>query len=294
MDYIKELDTAISFIENNLDSRLDLDRISRQVSISSFHFHRIFKAVVHETVMDYVRSRRLTESLQDLVRTNQRIIDIAMKYQFETQQSFTRSFKSYFGITPGKARKDRTGREHNGRPAFSVRVLEHVRDIDRERPSIVEVGPVKLIGVQKYLNLKVNIDEGIAPKAWNELMNRIGEVDRRNGRRNYGVQRYPNDFGPENNVFEYIAAVEVSEFGDIPEGMIAFELPRRHYAVYTYRGEVGPDTMTQIYANIYGQWVFNLEHDMYCDYDFEFYDEKFNPGQPDSYMSVYIPVKVNE
>lgn len=294
MDYIKELDVALNFIEMNLESELHLDLISSQVNISPYHFHRIFKAVIHETVMEYVRSRRLSEAWSELCRTDHRIIDVALKYQFETQQSFTRAFKSFFGVTPAVARKKQSIGKTSGRPAFSVKVLEHIRDADRTEPQIVFMPTIKLIGVPKYIDLKTNLEKSLATKAWNEVMKKVQQIEHRKQRRTYGVQRYPDDFNPTNNVFEYIAAVQVTKFGSIPEGLIGFELPERHYVVYTFTGEVTPVTMTQLYANIYGQWIFNLPYEMYCDFDFEFYDEHFNPGQPNSYMSIYIPIKYKE
>lgn len=294
MDYIKELDAALNFIEANLDGDLHLDLISAQVNISPYHFHRIFKAVIHETVMEYVRSRRLSEAWREICRTDHRIIDVAVKYQFETQQSFTRAFKSYFGVTPGMARKKRTIGKAGGRSAFSVKVLEHIRDKDRTAPNIVTLPYIKLVGVQKFIDLKTNLEESLAPKAWSELREKAHQIENQKNQARYGVQRYPDDFDPLNNIFEYIAAVEVETFKSIPEGLIGFELPERHYVVYTYKGEVSPETMTQLYANIYGQWIFNLPYEMYCDFDFEFYGENYNPGQPDSFMSIYIPIKYQE
>ena len=173
-------------------------------------------------------------------------------------------------------------------------MLEHTREKDRTEPSIVRFPSVKLVGVQKYIDVKTNLDETLATKAWAEIRQRIQQIEYVKNGRTYGVQKYPENFNPLNNIFEYIAAVEVTKFGSIPEGLIGFELPERHYVVYTYKGEVNPETMTQLYANIYGQWIFNLPYEMHCDFDFEFYDENFNPGQPDSYMSIYIPIKYQE
>lgn len=60
MDYIKELDCTLQYIEKNLKTHLELEAIARQVNVSAYHFHRIFKAVIGETIMGHVRTRRLT------------------------------------------------------------------------------------------------------------------------------------------------------------------------------------------------------------------------------------------
>jgi len=292
MDYIDELDKALSYIEEHLTECLDLDIISSQVNISSFHFHRIFKAVVHETIMEYVRTRRLTIALEELVNTDHRIIEIAMSIGFESQESFTRAFKTYFGITPGKVRKVGSIRNHNGRPAFSVRVLRDLRLIERTQPEIVHLSQLKMVGLSGHMDLDSNISDNLAPSIWEKFSCRIHEIHHVIANQTYGVERYPEGYGPSNNIFEYVAACQVTEFETIPQGMIAFELPERSYAVYHYKGVVGPDTMTQIFANIYGQWLLNLPYELYSDFDFEFYDENFNPDDPEGYMKVYIPIKI--
>lgn len=105
MDYSKELESAIAYIENNLYGKLELKEIAEHANISAFHFHRIFKLVIHETVMSYVRKRRLTEALRELIGTDKRILDVALDCGFDSQESFSRAFKNHFGISPGKARE---------------------------------------------------------------------------------------------------------------------------------------------------------------------------------------------
>ncbi len=294
MDYINELDRALTYIEENLKAELDLQLISDQVKISQFHFHRIFKAVINETVMEYVRTRRLSQAFVDLLKTDKRIIDIAIDYGFESQQSFTRAFKKYFGTSPGKARKNPQSYEHNGRSTFSVKVLHNMREHQRYEPEIIKMEAIKLVGAQRIVDLKSNMDDDIATKAWDELVAKLDQIENRATKRTYGVEKYPEDYGPLNNNFEYIAAVDVTSFTKVPEGLITFELPERHYVVYTFKGIATPETMTQFFANIYGQWILNLPYEMYSDFDFELYDEHYSPGNVDSFMRVCIPVKYKE
>lgn len=106
MRYLDGIQIAIDYIEDNLKNRILLKDISKIVGYSMYHFHRIFQSCVKESVTEYIRRRRLTKAAYDILYTNARIIDIALEYQFETHESFTRAFTKMFHITPGLYRKN--------------------------------------------------------------------------------------------------------------------------------------------------------------------------------------------
>ncbi|MCT4543371.1 MAG: AraC family transcriptional regulator [Vallitalea sp.] len=104
MTHIQEIQTALDYIESNLHEELTLDDISKVVGFSKFYFHRIFKREVGISLYDYVRKRRLTRAAYVLIHTNTSIIEIALTYRFESQESFTRAFKSVYQLPPGRYR----------------------------------------------------------------------------------------------------------------------------------------------------------------------------------------------
>ncbi|MEK4563807.1 helix-turn-helix domain-containing protein [Alkalihalobacillus sp. FSL R5-0424] len=93
------------FVENHLHEPLNLDIVAAHSSFSKYHFHRIFRTSVGMTVKDYIRLRRLANASSALLYSNERILDIALYYQFETQESFTKAFKEIYKLPPGKYRK---------------------------------------------------------------------------------------------------------------------------------------------------------------------------------------------
>ena len=105
MNYLRQVQTGIDYIEGRLDYDITLAEVAKAAGISQWHFQRIFKALTNETLKTYIRSRRLTNSLDKLLGTNTRIIDIALSAGFESQESFTRAFKKTFDITPNEYRK---------------------------------------------------------------------------------------------------------------------------------------------------------------------------------------------
>lgn len=101
----KIVDDILIWIEKNSDIPLDVDTISDKAGYSKWHFQRIFKHIVGVNLGEYILTRRLLKVSLDLKETNDKIIDIAVRYGFESQQGLTRAFKRTLKLTPGKYRE---------------------------------------------------------------------------------------------------------------------------------------------------------------------------------------------
>ena len=96
--YLEQVQRAVDFIETRLDEDLSLSEVAKVAGISQWHFQRIFKALSNETLKTYIRSRRLASSLDRLLTSKLRILDIALLAGFESQEAFARAFKKAFGV----------------------------------------------------------------------------------------------------------------------------------------------------------------------------------------------------
>lgn len=96
---------VISYIEAHLHEPLTMADIANEAGFSKFHFHRIFQSSVGMTIAEYIRMRRLANASVALLHTNERILDIACYYQFDSQEAFTRAFKKVYNLPPGRYRK---------------------------------------------------------------------------------------------------------------------------------------------------------------------------------------------
>ena len=105
MEYHERIQRVIDYIEARIYDDISIEETARQAFMSVPHLYRIFPYIAGCTVGTYIRKRRLTLSAQALRDTDQRIIDIAVNYGFESQESYIRSFKQMFGVTPGEYRK---------------------------------------------------------------------------------------------------------------------------------------------------------------------------------------------
>lgn len=95
---------VIKWIEMNLDEDLSTEIVAHRAGYSKWHLQRIFKSETGHSMGSYIKRRKLTEIARALETNNCKILDLAFKYNFNSQQSLTRCFTKYFGIPPSKCR----------------------------------------------------------------------------------------------------------------------------------------------------------------------------------------------
>lgn len=106
MDWIIRIQQAIDYIEGNLTETIDYEEVAKKCYSSSYHFQRVFSILCGFTLGEYIRNRRLTLAGRELATTNAKVIDIAMKYGYESPDSFAKAFQKFHGILPSQARNN--------------------------------------------------------------------------------------------------------------------------------------------------------------------------------------------
>jgi len=105
VNWIQCLSKALNYIEEHLTENISIDEVASAAYASSAHFQLIFHVVLGMTVGEYIRNRRLSLAAQALLQPGSRIIDVAMRYQYDTQESFSKAFMRFHGVPPSKARR---------------------------------------------------------------------------------------------------------------------------------------------------------------------------------------------
>ena len=105
MEPIK-IQKVIDKIEDNLTDELDYGAIAAAMAVSEADLQRSFKMITGLTISEYIRNRRLTMAALDLKNNDSKVLDIALKYGYQTAESFSKVFKQYHGCTPVEAKKD--------------------------------------------------------------------------------------------------------------------------------------------------------------------------------------------
>jgi AraC-like DNA-binding protein len=105
MDWIQRMNLVLDYIENNLDGEIEENKIAELSASSKGMFQRIFSSLTDMSLSEYVRKRRLTQAAFDVQNTDEKIIDIALKYGYNSADAFSFAFKNFHGITPSEAKK---------------------------------------------------------------------------------------------------------------------------------------------------------------------------------------------
>ncbi len=106
MDWITGIQNAINYIEDHLLEEIDYEEVAKQSYSSSYHFQRVFGILCGYTVGEYIRNRRLTLAGMELQTEKAKVIDVALKYGYDSPDSFAKAFQRFHGITPKEARMD--------------------------------------------------------------------------------------------------------------------------------------------------------------------------------------------
>ena len=166
-DYIKRINTILLFIDENLDSELSLETIANIGFYSPFHFHRIFKAITNETLNSYITRKRIEKTASILLHQKTvSITALSLQYGFNSNSSFTRTFKKFYGISPSEFRRSK--------PKYSkIRQVESKNGQEKSNFEEYICNSINLINWIK-MNAKIEIKE--MPKLDLAFVTQIGHL----------------------------------------------------------------------------------------------------------------------
>lgn len=250
------IEDAVTLIENNLKTSLSLDEIAKQLSISKFHFHRLFKAITGTTLISYVRGRKLTSSLKELLDDNLKIIDIAYEYHFEYEQSYERAFKQLFGISPSAFRQKNS--ELTIVPRIDTSLLNDISKGIVITPWYCTKPKFHLAGIKTLINHIENYHTATANSSAMDFYYHQRSLIKNavNEHLYYGLVTY-YDY---NTADYYMPSIEISEPFDCNSVFTCQTIERSDYAVFRYVGFHSPEDLTmrllhEIYEVIETLWI---------------------------------------
>ena len=105
MDWINTINNAIEYMENHLCDEITLADIAKSVNLSPFHFQRAFSLLTDMSPAEYLRKRRLSQAGADLINKDEKVIDVALKYCYDSPESFAKAFTRFHGCSPVQVKK---------------------------------------------------------------------------------------------------------------------------------------------------------------------------------------------
>lgn len=277
MNIYSILGKIIELIEDNLDNQeLNISFISNKVFVSPYYLQRIFYSLIGKTIGAYIRERRLTEAGTD-IKSGEKVADVAIKYGYESQESFTRAFKKFHGVNPGVAKK---GVIISCVPAINMNNLkkgEISMDIKIEKENAFSI-----IVITKQFNEETSFEN--VPKFWDE----------------YYEAGYQNAVPPMlgiciNNTndleFEYGIGSLKEYCNKIPEGFKQINIPDHLWGKFYTKGKM-PTAIQKLWKEVIN-WIQNSKYEIASNYDFECYSE--GDSNSDDYVSgIWVPLKLKK
>ncbi|WP_134682636.1 effector binding domain-containing protein [Brevibacillus migulae] len=289
MNHYKRIQQAIEFIEAHLQEELLITDIAAEACFSAFHFQRLFQLISGFSVHEYIRKRRLTEAAKLLKESDGNILEIALAFQYGSQEAFTRAFTSCFGLTPAKYRKTHA----TIHPQSKIDFLDHetwkTGEMTMDKPVIAELEKLLIIGYEYKTNLNNDKYFQEIPGFYhhfgsNEFFLRIPHKAK--PAFSYGISCNFQDNGD----FSFVVGEEVHQHVEqLEEGFVQMELPAGKYAIFTVNGQA--DGTQNIWKYIYGTWLPQSNYERREGPDFEVTDVLGSRFPHDMRMKIYIPIQ---
>ncbi|MEA4974051.1 MAG: AraC family transcriptional regulator [Candidatus Metalachnospira sp.] len=283
MDWMESIGRAIGYIEDHITEEISIDDIAKQVNISPFYFQKGFSLLCSFTVMEYIRKRRLALAGSELVSTDAKVIDIALKYGYDSPDSFTKAFARFHGITPAMVRKD--GATLKSFAPLKIKIsLEGGYLMDYKITKKDSFTVICASRMFTYENAKTEI-----PKFWNE------HYAAGNGRIVCGMYGISYDEDMTGDKFIYLIADNYNPAMEVPEGFVTKVIPAHTWAIFPCKGAM-PKVMQDVNNIIFSEWLPACkEYEIAAGYCIELYDDVKNypDGTQDAnyYSEMWIPVK---
>lgn len=269
MDWIKRLNDTVAYVEQHLDGEVDMEHAARIAGCSVYNLQRMFSYIADRSLTEYIRARRMTLAAFELLSGSERVLDLALKYGYDSQDSFSRAFKGYHGVLPSMVRKGETQLRSCPRLSFRIQV------------SGAESVAFRIVDWPKFsvagFSFEMQTDQGfsVIPGLWENSMHngtfrRICDLARERDccpAACLGIADCAQ-YGTAERMRYILGAttwvdVPHSEPLPPPEGMETFTYPASKWVILTADGPL-PQAVQDVYGYFYNDWLPSSGYDM-CD-----------------------------
>lgn len=294
MEWIAAMHQAISYMEAHLLEQINYEDVAKQIHLSAYEFHRAFSFLTGMTANGYLRSRRLSLAAREIVETDNRITDIALKYGYDTPESFTKAFTRFHGIAPKFAREG-AAKLRLFNPLAIKLTVEGGHDMDYR---IAQTKQQIFLAVVKSFPTEI-----INEEANHDIADFWDECDRQNklapllglrpaGRRDlFGLCSPTKE---EQDTFEYGIGILIDEATlpfDLTEmeaaGYRIWDVKPGTYAVFDCMGQDG-SCISETWGKFYKEFLPQMGYEATEATDYELYFENEKPGL---FCELWIPVR---
>ncbi|MBP1991898.1 AraC family transcriptional regulator [Paenibacillus eucommiae] len=248
MEWLLRMKDALDLMEKRMEDQLDIEEIAKAAYVSTFHFQRMFNMLTGMTVGEYIRKRKLTLAAQELAMTSSKVVDVALKYGYETPESFAKAFRRIHGISPSEARNPGVSLKAFPRISFQLS-LKGDKDMDYR---IVEKEAFNVVGKSYDVTCRDGENLRQIPIFWQECqlngtIAKLGSMG--TDERLLGICL---DMQPDQENFSYMIASETN-LTSPEDGLSLRTIPASTWAIFTSVGPI-PGAIQNVFQRIFQEW----------------------------------------
>ena len=293
----ERISRVLAYIHANLSSTLSLEDIAKQSCWSRWQLQRVFQAETGLTVANYVRELKLSQAAEELLDSKERVIDIALGLGFNSEISFSRSFKQMFGASPSQYRK--AGKRVGLRKP--IQVSETVSAEEKGALSFVNVRiderePFLVKGITSEISGLFSLTQDFAqkvPQLWSRLKGEVTLPDE-NICQYIGVVDLTQSSFDGTNI-RYWAGVELKYEITIPQlpsiisdKLEVLSVPKQTYAVVKHCGPI--ENLRYTLSWFVLNWLPKSGYRGVDGYELEVYPSAYKPKDADAVMEYWVPI----
>ena len=295
MEWLTGIRKAVEFMEENLQEDIRVQDVADAVYVSPFFLQRGFACITGYGIREYLRNRRLYQAALDLQNSDDRVIDIALRYAWETPESFTKAFVRFHGVTPSQVRYEQAP----VRVFLPLRIRVNVQGGQDMNYTITKMFPFKVLGFVREFSTETSYRR--IPEFWDEICEKYATSvcagnPPANAYEKALIDNCIGEFGiciddTGGDTFRYMIAGRYTG-GEVPEGMELYEFPMSEWAVFDCIGPI-PQSLQSVNTRIFTEWLpGNPDYELCGNATVEWYDPVHGEkSDPDYHSAVWIPVR---
>jgi len=301
----ESIQITIDFIEENLSEKIEIEELAKMAHLSQFYYQRLFKRLVKKSVMEYIKLRRLANAATSLIESKNRILDVGMELGFENHATFTRAFKTAYGMTPEEYRSVPVMLNHFQKPDLLLSYTLVDEDVPLIADGIVlEVTRKHLEEAETYIGITGKIPMSQVPigettgidvpgQLWNDFHERKEIIP--------GLLPEGNELGvaymgeADKGYFTYFTGAQAMQENTEGQEYTTWKLPAGEYVVCGFEAEnfqqLVTGTLDKAHRYLFDTWLKN--HQLITQ---PFAAEKYFETIPETnYMEIWvIPVSIDQ
>ncbi len=283
MEWIKAIESAVEYIERHITEDISAAEIADKVYMSPFYFQKGFSMLCGYTVAEYIRNRRLALAGSEILTTDTKVIDVALKYGYDSPDAFTKAFVRFHNVSPRTVRREKSMIKTFAPLKINISLKGgYIMDYKIEKKeSFTVLGSAKRFD---YEDCKAKI-----PMFWQEHF--------KSGKGKYVCGKFGVNIDAQmgGKDFEYLIADDCDPNAEIPQGFEKRTIPAFEWAMFSCDGPM-PKALQDVNLKIFSEWLPAIrEYEFAAGYCIEVYDDptKYPNGTLDEnyHSEIWIPVK---